>query len=71
MRDYDRVTWRWERYQPNGARLRVYEKSPIGYEWCSEGGLFFVLRHNGHEEAGRGLYAAARRVWYAVHCRET
>jgi hypothetical protein len=67
--EYDRITWRWEPYRSNGGRFRVYEKSPAGFEWCSEGGLYFVFDPTSREEAGRGIYAHARRVWMAVHMR--
>jgi len=71
--DYDRITWRWEPYRSNGGTLRVWEKSPAGFEWCSEGGQYFVLSMVGngrYQEAGRGIHAHARRVWYAVHTRK-
>ncbi|WP_143591729.1 hypothetical protein [Thermoactinospora rubra] len=57
----------WEPHQPRCQRVRVIETSCCGeYEWCGEGGQYFVLRYTkqrGYEEAGRGLYREARETW--------
>ncbi|MGW7484408.1 hypothetical protein ACWGH8_38225 [Nonomuraea muscovyensis] len=58
----------WEPYVQYGM-LRVRETSCCGeYEWCCEGGLYFVLRHNGegYEATPRRRYADARPVWEAL-----
>lgn len=59
----------WEPHRPRSTRVRVIETSCCGlYEWCGEGGQYYVLRRtaDGHEEAGRGLYREAREVWTAL-----
>lgn len=56
----------WESHRPHTPRTRVTETSCCGiYEWCSEGGRYFVLRQGegGYEETGRGLHADARPIW--------
>lgn len=58
-------------WEPHTARAptRVTETSCCAaYEWCCEGGQFFILRSsaNGYEETGRGRYAVARAVWDAL-----
>ncbi|MEV4173954.1 hypothetical protein [Nonomuraea sp. NPDC049709] len=57
----------WEPHRPRSPRpIRSIELSCCSaYEWCSEGGLYFVLRRagDGYEETGRGIYARAREVW--------
>jgi hypothetical protein len=59
----------WEQHVPYG-RERVIETSCCGaYEWVSAGGQYLVLRNakeGGHEEAGRGVYVDARRVWHEL-----
>lgn len=60
---------RWEPHRPHTAVTRVVETSCCGaLEWCSEGGRYLVLRRGEHsqEEAGRGRYPQARRVWAAL-----
>lgn len=59
----------WDQYRPSGATLRVTETSCCAaFEWCCEGGLFFVLRRtrSGYEEAGRGRYSEARALWASL-----
>ncbi|WP_143591292.1 hypothetical protein [Thermoactinospora rubra] len=56
----------WEPYQPNGGVLRVRENSPyFEYEFCCEGGQYFLLRYaNGrYFEAARGRYADTYELW--------
>lgn len=57
----------WEVHVPRGSRpIRVTETSCCAaYEWCSEGGQYFILRDagDGYEETGRGIFAHAREVW--------
>ncbi|NRQ40063.1 hypothetical protein HII36_50805 [Nonomuraea sp. NN258] len=60
------MTIKWEPHHARGSQTRVHETSCCGaYEWCAEGGQYFVLRHvaGRWEETGRGVYAAARQVW--------
>ncbi|SEN89850.1 hypothetical protein SAMN05660976_08560 [Nonomuraea pusilla] len=55
----------WFPYIPRGS-LRVRETSCCGeYEWCCEGGQYFVLRKDGpgHEETRRGTRAQIRELW--------
>lgn len=62
----DPVAVEWEPYV-SCDRLRVIETSCCGaFEWACQGGQYLVLRERpggGFEEAGRGRYAVARRVW--------
>ncbi|NUW33415.1 hypothetical protein HTZ77_18550 [Nonomuraea sp. SMC257] len=60
----------WEPYRPHGARLRVLRTMPGGeYEFCGEGGRYFILhrdRRGRYEEAGRGLYRQAWKLWLSI-----
>jgi hypothetical protein len=61
--------FRWEPYRTVGSQLRVSHTSCCGlWEWASEGGQFFVLRHTGdrYEETGRGLYRQALDIYIAL-----
>ncbi|MGI5268429.1 hypothetical protein ACQEUU_04705 [Nonomuraea sp. CA-218870] len=55
----------WEPYVQYGMLLRMRETSCCGeYEWCCEGGLYFVRRNgDGYETTPRSRYAQARPVW--------
>lgn len=57
---------KWRPYIPTGAQIRVAETSCCGeYEFCSEGGQYFILRNlaGEHEETARGVYADTRETW--------